>query len=207
LHPAPVFHQNDPDLLRARVDERGLALVIGVRDGMPFVAHTPVLLTDHRLRFHLSLQNPLAAVLQGSGRALAVVSGEDAYISPDWYAAPNQVPTWNYLSVEIEGALRIMSRAETTTLLDDLSAHFEARLAPKTPWTRGKMDPARFEGMLGGIVGFEMAVGRLAGIAKLSQNKSNSERLRVAEALSARPESASRAIADEIMAGEPGRPT
>jgi transcriptional regulator len=200
LHPALAFHQSDPEILRARVAARGLALIVGVERGRPLVAHTPVLLGGERLRFHLSAQNPLTKVLQTCGRALAVVTGDDAYISPDWYAAADQVPTWNYLSVEIEGGLRVMSRTEAATLLDDLSAHFEARLAPKAPWTRAKMTPARFEAMLGGIVAFEMSVERLEGIAKLSQNKPEAERRRVADALTARPDPGSRAIAARILA-------
>jgi transcriptional regulator len=185
------------------VEERGFALIVGVDDGRPLAAHAPVLVSGESLRFHLSVQNPLSTALQVSGRALAVITGDDAYISPDWYAASDQVPTWNYLSVEIEGELRVLDRDEVTQFLDDLSAHFEARLAPKAPWTRGKMSPGRFEGMIGGIIGFEMTIERLAGIAKLSQNKSDAERVRVAEALAARPESSSRAIAS-LMLGEKG---
>ncbi len=199
MHPAPAFRQNDPDTLHARVAARGFAVVIGMAHGRPLAAHTPVLLDRRRLRFHLSAQNPLAVALRANTHALAVVSGADAYISPDWYAAADQVPTWNYLSVEIEGAVRVMTRDEAAALLDDLSARFEAHLAPKPPWTRAKMNPARFEAMLGGIVAFEMAVERLEGVAKLSQNKPEAEIARVAEALAARPDPGSKAIAAAMM--------
>jgi transcriptional regulator len=79
-------------------------------------------------------------------------------------------------------------------LLDDLSAHFEAPLAPKPPWTRAKMTPARFEALLGAINGFEMRVERLEGVTKLSQNKP-AEIERVAKALAERPDAGSKAIA------------
>jgi transcriptional regulator len=70
-------------------------------------------------------------------------------------------------------------------LLDDLSAHFEGRLAPKAPWTRGKMTPGRFETLLRGIRAFEMRVERFEGVTKLSQNKDAAVMGRIAEALDA----------------------
>ncbi len=194
MHPASAFHQSDKTALAALVAARGLAMVVGVDEGRPRVAHAPVLFADGLLRFHLSAMNPLALALQPGGRALAVVSGADAYVSPDWYAAADQVPTWNYVSVEMEGSLRPLDAAETTDLLDHLSAAFEARLAPKPPWTRAKMTPARFEALLSAIRGFEMTVERFEGVLKLSQNKP-AEVARVAAALAERPDAGSREIA------------
>jgi transcriptional regulator len=99
------------------------------------------------------------------------VLGPDAYISPDWYGQEDQVPTWNYLAVEAEGPLRRLDEPELVALLDDLSAAHEARLAPKPAWTRAKMTPGRFEGMLKAIVGYELAIEALRGTRKLGQNK------------------------------------
>lgn len=194
MHPASAFHQSDKTALAALVAERGLAIVVGVEEGRARVAHAPVLFADGLLRFHLSAMNPLALALRPGARALAIVSGADAYISPDWYAAADQVPTWNYVSVEMEGLSRPLDAAETTALLDDLSAAFEARLAPKPPWTRAKMTPARFEALLSAIRGFEMTVERFEGVLKLSQNKP-AEVARVAVALAERPDAGSREIA------------
>jgi hypothetical protein len=61
---------------------------------------------------------------------------------PTGTASADQVPTWNYVSVEAEGSVAPLSDDEFVALLDDLSAQEEARLLPKTPWTRDKMSPA-----------------------------------------------------------------
>jgi len=114
-----------------------------------------------------------------------VITGPDTYVSPDWYGAPDQVPTWNYLSAEIEGTVRVTDRIATAALLDDLAARFEAALAPKPPWSRTKMAPGRFEAMLGAIVGFEIEIIRLEGVRKLSQNKTSAQMEGVATALAA----------------------
>jgi transcriptional regulator len=196
MHPARLFHQTDPASLSALVADRGLAMIIAAVDGRPRVAHAPVLLDGDRLRFHLSRGNALGAALAaGDASALAVVTGPDAYVSPDWYGLDDQVPTWNYLSVEMEGRVTPLDEAGATALLDDLSDRFEATLAPKPAWTRHKMTPGRFEALLSGIVAFEMTVERLEGTWKLSQNKPAEVVARVASALERRPDPAARDIA------------
>ncbi len=183
MHPAHAFHETDPARLAALIQATGLALIISAADGRPLCAHAPVLLSGGRLRFHLSAGNPLAKALTDGAQVLAVVTGPEAYVSPDWYGLEDQVPTWNYLSAEIEGRVRRLDAVGATALLDDLSATFEARLAPKPPWSRAKMSPGRFEAMLGGIIAYEMTVERLEGVRKLSQNKPPAAQAGAANAL------------------------
>jgi transcriptional regulator len=174
-------------------------VIFAAADGVPRAAHAPVLLAGQTLHFHLSAANPLAKAIAGGARTLAVVSGEDAYVSPDWYGVEGQVPTWNYISVELEGPVRVLDRDETTRLLDDLSARYEAPLAPKPPWTRTKLAPARWEALLAGIVGFEMAVERLEGITKLAQNKPDAAMAGVAEALAGQADEGARRISARMF--------
>lgn len=200
MHPASAFQERDPETLISRTREKGFAVVVGVAGGRPLVAHAPVLLDGaERLRFHLSAANPLSSALSVSRLALVVVSGDDAYVSPDWYAQPDQVPTWNYVSVEIEGPVRVLGRAEAVALLDDLTERFEAGLAPKPAWTRAKMDPARFEAMIPAIVAFEMTVERLTGISKLSQNKPGDEVGRLAAHLAQVDDEMARRMAEHML--------
>lgn len=201
MHPSNLFRQTDRSALAAAVAARGLATIVGVSGARPLAAQAPVLLEADRLWFHLSRGNPLTPVLSAGAAGLAVITGPDAYISPDWYGAEDQVPTWNYLTVEIEGPVRALDAADAARVLDDLSAAFEARLAPKPPWTRDKMSPGRFEAMLAGIVAFEMTVERLEGTWKLGQNKPADQIAGAVAALEALPDDDSRRIA-RLMAGD-----
>lgn len=187
MHPAPNFREADPDTLLDRIRAYPLGLVCVNGETTPLAAHTPVLAAMDRgyprLRFHLSAHNPVSRRLEAGAAALIVFTGPDAYISPDWYGpVPNQVPTWNYLSVEAEGAV---APTDATQFLDDVSAHFETLLQPKPPWTRAKMAPGSFEMMLRGIRAFELTPVRFEGISKLSQNKTSDAREGVIESLSA----------------------
>jgi transcriptional regulator len=189
MHPAPLFREADPETLIARIRAYPLGLVCVSGETAPLAAHTPVLAAMDsgavRLRFHLSAHNPVTRRLEAGVAALIVFTGPDAYISPDWYGpVPNQVPTWNYLSVEAEG---VTQPADAATFLDDLSAHFESALLPKPPWTRAKMDPGAFDMMVRGIRAFELRPMRFEGTTKLSQNKTSEAQEGVIDALGEHP--------------------
>lgn len=191
MHPANAFHVADEAALLAHLATFPFCTIAAVVDGRPVVAHAPVVVRRSgqglALDFHLSRGNVLAAAIPGGFRAVLVSLAADAYVSPDWYADKDQVPTWNYVSVEAEGPVTPLDGTGLVALLDDLSAQEEGRLAPKPPWTRGKMSEGKFERMLGGIIGARLAVERLEGTTKLSQNKPQSDRAGVIAALGEHP--------------------
>jgi len=184
MHPNALFRCEDRALLAALLDEIGFGMVFMTTPDGPRVAHTPLLSAgDDKVRLHVSRGNALAKHLAGA-EALVVVNGPDGYVSPRWYSDPNQVPTWNYVALELEGPVRRLDAEETTALLDGLSARHEGRLEGP-PWTRDKMEPAKFQKLLAGIVGFELEIRGRRPTLKLSQNKPAEERERVAAGMEA----------------------
>jgi transcriptional regulator len=185
MHPNAAFRWEDRDALRAFVGEIGFGAVFAQTPDGPRVAHVPaIFLDDDRLGFHIARGNGIARHLNGTD-ALFVAQGPDAYISPDWYGLDDQVPTWNYLAVELQGIAHRMDRDALADQIDRLSAAFEARLAPKPEWTREKMTPGLFDRMLAGIIGFTLDVTAWRGTRKLGQNKPEEARLAAADALDA----------------------
>lgn len=185
MHPNPQFRWDDRDALRAFATEIGFGMLFAATPDGPRVAHVPfIFLDDDRIGFHVARGNGIVRGLAGA-EALFVVNGPDAYVSPDWYGIDDQVPTWNYLAVEMQGPVTVMDRDTLTAQADALSALHEARLAPKPAWTRDKMADGLFDRMLGAIIGFELRVTAWRGTAKLGQNKSPEVRARVANALEA----------------------
>lgn len=184
MHPNSAFRPKDDDLAALLVREIGFAAIFANTTDGPRVAHAPVVLSDDAatLQFHLAHGNALARHLDGN-TALAVVQGPDAYVSPGWYAAADQVPTWNYIAVEMEGSVRRLDDPALIAQLDTLAAQHEARIGANPPWTRDKMKPATFGRMTGAITGFEMRITAWRPTVKLSQNKPADERERVAAGL------------------------
>jgi len=185
VHPNAAFRTENRALVEALVDEIGFGMIFAATPDGPRVAHTPLLWTgDGALQFHLARGNALTRHLDGA-TALAVVNGPDAYVSPRWYADAEQVPTWNYVCVEMEGRVRRMDRDGLRALLETLSARNEARLVHGAPWTMDTMPQAKLSPMLDAIVGFELEVQAWRPTLKLSQNKGADERERVAQGLEA----------------------
>jgi len=153
--------------------------------------------TPH-LAFHLARQNALLKLADGVTPWAMAITGADAYVSADWYASPDQVPTWLYQAVHLTGPARLLSDRELGPHLDALSARFESWLAPKRPWTSDKMAAGRLDAMKKAIVGVVMAVDEVEGSFKLNQHKSDADHLAVMSALAMRPEPAAVEIADEM---------
>jgi transcriptional regulator len=187
---------------------RGFGLVIACDAGRPLASPLPFCLEGAeeptpRLLFHVARPNPLAALAAKGGVWLVSVLGPDAYVSPDWYASADQVPTWLYTSVQLSGPVRAVPAAETLAHVDRLSAEFEQRLAPKPPWRSEKLTANRREALLKGIVAIAMQVETIEGSVKLNQQKSDADNVAIARALAQRDDVAARTIAARMTALRP----
>lgn len=181
MHPDTRFSVEDPATLLAFLAAHPFVTLAASVKGAPMIAQAPVVIREIggeiALDFHVSRGSLLAPHIVQGFSAIALATAEDAYVSPDWYESEDQVPTWNYRSVEAHGFVAPLNCEELVAQLDALSEQEEARLAPKPIWTRAKMSPGRFDGMLRGIVGGRLTVERMTGTFKLSQNKSDADRL------------------------------
>ena len=177
MHPNNAFRFEDDAAMLDWAFARGFAHILAATPQGPMVAHAPIVPAGEKVaRFHLARPNRLVPLLDGA-RAVLSVAGPDGYITTNWYADPaQQVPTWNYVAVEIEGVCRAIDEDALVDLLDRLAEIHEPRVAPESPWTRAKMDDARFRAMLRAIIGFEVEIEAVRGTNKLGQNKSDADR-------------------------------
>jgi transcriptional regulator len=155
-----------------------------------------------RLTCHVARGNPLAACADGRNWLIAV-SGPHTYISPHWYASPDQVPTWLYQTVHLSGPARTLTQEELIENLERLSAKFEAwlkLLKPRPAWTMAEISPGRREMLLKAITGIAIAVDTVEGSFKLNQTKSEADAVSVADALAALDNADAQAIAGLLRA-------
>lgn len=178
MHPNPTFHSQDHVKDIAFVRDRGFGTLVMNGDPVPLAAHVPVLLSEdgREVLIHLVRSNPIVRALTAPMPARITVMGPDGYVSPDWYGIADQVPTWNYVAVQITGVLELLPHDDMREILDIQSAHYETRLAPKKPWTTDKMTPDVLERMMRMIVPCRMQVGHIAATWKLGQNKDDAAR-------------------------------
>ncbi len=185
MTPGAPYRWTDEAAMRDFVAQAGFGLLCVAAPDRVHVVHLPaVWLDDRRIGLHIHRANPIVRHLDGAD-ALIVVTGAHGYVSPDWYGLPDKVPTWNYQSVEVRGIMARLDRDATIAQIDALSDEQERRLAPKPAWTRDKMGEGQFDRLLAGLVGFDMRVESLHGTAKLGQDKPETARIGVADALEA----------------------
>jgi transcriptional regulator len=154
-------------------------LITQSSDG-PELSHLPFLLDRERgslghLRCHVAKANKIWRDI-ADRPVTAVFSGPHAYISPDWYANPNLVPTWNYTAAYVTGTATLMDDDALDAFLWVLSDREEGRIAGKKPWTMERVDAGALAEMRKAIVGIDIEITNIDGKAKMSQNREANDR-------------------------------
>lgn len=190
------FREIDAERILVLVDAHPFGMLVTTQDGQPFVNHLPLLLDRHgatpRLLGHMAQANPQWRHFESGREVLAVFQGPHAYVSPGWYASPG-VPTWNYAVVHIRGVARLIAdESELEALLDEMTRRHEAILPE--PW-QADLTPERRARLFGMIVGFEIAVTDIQAKFKLSQNRPEDDRRRVADTLACTGKDSEAAVA------------
>jgi len=186
------FEQTDPQALQTLMREHPLATLVttgadGVTADHVPLHYDPTAGTNGMLIGHVARANPLWKHANGAP-VLAVFQGPQAYVSPSWYPSKatthKVVPTWNYTVVHAHGTLRAVDDVHwLRQLVGRLTAHHEA--AQMQPWAVSDAPDDYLQQMLRAIVGIEIPVDRLVGKWKISQNRSQADRLGVAAGLRA----------------------
>ena len=186
LYTPSLFDARDRAAVARLMHDHPFATLVTPTSPEPRVSHVPLLLVSDcephgTLIGHMARANPHWSHF-GSGASLAVFHGPHAYVSPSWYAQPAiQVPTWNYAVVHVHGRAEIVAdRTETLATLQKMVARFEG--SRPAPW-RLQLEGARLEAMVGAIVAFRIDIERIDAKFKLSQNRDEADRRRVASAL------------------------
>jgi transcriptional regulator len=124
---------------------------------------------------HLARANPQWTSWNPATPLLALFQGPHHYVSPSWYASTPNVPTWNYLAVQVRGRPRVLEDPhEVEAMLERLVGQFEAGRDPA--WEL-RDQPAEYRArMARGIVAFELLIDEITGAFKLSQSKSAADR-------------------------------
>jgi transcriptional regulator len=183
----PTHFALTPEQTASALAAGGFAhLVTPVEGG---VVSTPLpLLYDparHALLGHVARPNDHWQAVP-TGDSLAIVTGLDAYVSPSFYASKAEhgrvVPTWNYEVLHVHGVLTVHDDVEWLRgLVTRLTDVHEARR--EAPWAVTDAPPAYIDGQLRAIVGVELAITRVEGKAKLSQNRSAADQAGVVDGL------------------------
>jgi transcriptional regulator len=198
----PIFAEADPDAVAVMIEAARLGVMVTHgADGL-HATHLPFLFEREPMKLigHIARANP-HHTHAGDGEALVILSGPEAYVSPNWYPSKRvdgrQVPTWNYEAAHLYGTLEWFD--DRDRLLDVV-----ARLSEKhergqpAPWTTADAPPDYVEKLLNAIVGVTLTVTRVEAKRKMSQNKGEADRLGVIEGLALSPDPRDRLVAEAM---------
>jgi transcriptional regulator len=186
------FRESRVEVLQTFIDQHPLAtLVANTADGLT-ANHIPLQSKLHAadgtglLRGHIARGNTLWRRLENDAPVLAIFTGADTYVSPNWYPSKREqgkaVPTWNYATVHMKGTIRFFDDA--AWLRDFVGTLTDIHEQPRAhPWHVSDAPADYIEGMLRAIVGFEVQVLSIEGKFKGSQNRSTADRAGVNAAL------------------------
>jgi transcriptional regulator len=186
--------------------ERGFGVIVAADECGPRGSHVPFVIARREtgviVQIHLTARNPLVELADGVRRFLLIVSGDDAYVSNDWYASRDNVSTWLYEAVHLSGVAHMREHDENRSHGDALLAVSEARL-PKQPWDLAQMEPTKRETMLASIRIIDLVVDQIEGQSKLNQHKRDEDHVAVAEQLARAEKTGSRRLAEKMRALRP----
>ncbi|GAB2584578.1 FMN-binding negative transcriptional regulator [Dyella jejuensis] len=182
------FHETRAAVLHALIREYPFGTIVTHgADGLA-ANHLPFELVDGgSLQGHVARGNELAAA--DGAPVLVIFQAADGYISPNWYPSKHEtgreVPTWNYAVVHVHGRLHVThDRTWLRALLERLTDRHEA--TQPRPWQISDAPEDHIEKMLSAIVGLEIAIERIEGKFKLSQNHPEANRAGVRNGLAER---------------------
>jgi transcriptional regulator len=191
------YHQADPDALRRVMEAYPFAILISQHQGEPFATHLPFTWqpggTHGVLLGHMARANPHWKAWDAATRVLVIFNGPHSYISPAWYQQQVTVPTWNYVTVHAYGIpVLVHDSGRLRQMVSDLTRRHEP---DPGGWPVERAEPI-MDTELKAIVGFEIAIDRIEGKFKLSQNRSEADQRGVVRALEGSRDADQRAIAE-----------
>jgi transcriptional regulator len=173
------FRVTDPAVLHRIIREHPLGILVTPSGAGVDANHIPFEFDPSAgpaglLTGHVARANPVWQECASGADVLVIFRGNESYISPNWYPSKHEthrlVPTWNYEVVHAHGRLTVRDDERFIRgVVARLTRTHEAQEA--RPWKMGDSPADYIDGMVRAIVGIEIAITRLEGKSKLSQNR------------------------------------
>ncbi len=176
MYPPPYYKNDDPEFIKRIIRDNSFAAMTSVFKEDLLSTHLPFVFKSAEGKHgtvygHVAAANPHVAALKSRALSTIIFNGAHAYISADWYDAPERsVPTWNYESVKVKGRPEILDKSQWMSEMTILTETYE----PDNAWQISKAE-AYTQKLMSAIVYFKMTLDSVEAICKMSNNKKPSE--------------------------------
>lgn len=174
-----LFLNTDKEEILSFLKTFCFATIVTVKDNFQTATHLPFVVSESEdkiiLTSHFAKANTQWKEIT-ENNVLVIFSEPNAYISPKHYDSEINVPTWNYIAVHVYGKGEIISEQnQSISVLESMITNFD--LAYKSQWDKLPFDYKI--NMIDGIVAFQIIITDIQAKKKLSQNKKETERLKI----------------------------
>jgi transcriptional regulator len=210
MYRPPTFSVDDQDELFDMIERSPFGNLVTSSNAGLEATGLPMIIDRDRddlgvLRCHIARANGHWQSMDGID-ALVFFQLVDGYISPSWYPSKAEhgkvVPTWNYEIVHAHGTVRIQDDVEwVRQLVTDLTDRHESSMLGQRagrPWRVSDAPDDYIDRQLRAIVGVEIELTRLEGKRKLSQNRSDDDRIGVAGSLAESPSESDHSLGEAM---------
>ena len=195
MHYAQYKH-TDPALVKSMIATFPFAAVIVNGVNGPVIAQAPMTFREGptaagTLEFHLAKANPIADAMIEGAPITIFIRGPGAELSPSWFTSslpgPNAdrsrtAPTYNYLSIVINGRLELMDDRSLQKQIKDLVVASE----PADGWRPEELAPDLWRDWRALIQGYRVKVDSFDLTAKLTPGDSTADKTGVVAGLKRR---------------------
>ena len=196
--PDIYVNKNRSEILRF-IEENNFAILVNQSNGKINATHIPLFIEESNdnqlvLSGHISKLNPQCENFEENGNVLAFFSGAHSYISSSWYDY-EEVPTWNYLAVHVEGKIEILNEEQKLLHLENLVNKYEKN--SENPISTKSLSKETMS-QSNGILAFNIIVTKIDAVKKLSQNKSENNKKSIISHLEKSEDEGAKSIANEM---------
>ena len=201
-----LFEERDIGVLHALIRAHPLGTWVVNGQGGLEANHIPFLVDPERgphgaLLAHVARGNPIWKALGEGTPSLIVFQGPQGYITPSWYPSKGAngkvVPTWNYAVVHAHGTARAID--DPKWLLEHVTQTVNFHESKRAvPWKVSDAPADYIDTMVRAIVGVEITLTRLEGKWKMSQNRTEPDKLGTIAGLTEKGDENSLAIASLV---------
>lgn len=195
----PLFRFDNVNDQVAFMKKYSFATIITNKENTPIATQLPFVITEDAGRItltsHFAAVNEQAKYIEDN-ISLVIFTEPHAYISPIHYDKYESVPTWDYIAVHAYGKAKILTHEDQKMkVIEEMITFYEEDY--KKQWNDL---PSKYKnGMLKGIVAFEIEITHLQAQQKLSQNKNKEEISRIVKQLENSKSSVEKDLAEYIL--------
>lgn len=198
-NPERYVAKNSNENIIEFVQKFPFATVNSVYGGESSISHLPLVINQNHEKLqligHMAKMNPQWKTFKSS-QVTAIFHGPHTYITPMWYAE-NDVPTWNYSVAHLIGTAELIeSESGIIECLKDLSTQTE--MAYPSGWDFFIPDDLSGDVLTKAIIGFKINIEKIEFKKKLSQNKTDADRIGIMAGLKMRTDEQSRWVLNDM---------